>query len=204
MNVLVNKKVPVQEKDFTRVRQHLATHLLAWYHTHVSTDGLYRDSMYQGLPEVAPITSDDCCSDNEKSYMTMSINAAMSLVSALSDEDGINEAQSRAKSIPVPVPTSIRGWPIPSGSTVASGTPSTSQLSALGQTILMDLAASRAEFELLKNHVSQLVTQCESQAQQIASAVQQQVTASLASQQQVSAPPPNAVTQDQLAVFRQS
>ena len=72
-------KVSVQEKDFTRVRQHLAKHLLEWYHEHVSTDGLNQEGAYQGNLEVAPITS-DYYSDDEQSYMTVSSHQCSDVV----------------------------------------------------------------------------------------------------------------------------
>ena len=113
------------------------------------------------------------------------------MVSVLSDEEDTPKA-------PNQVPSSIKGWPTPSGAAVASSTPSTSQISALDQSIINDLASSCKEVEALKNQVSQLVTQCESQAQQIAVAVHQQVVAALAAQTQGSTPvqeqPSNAIT----------
>ena len=81
-----------------------------------------------------------------------------------------------------------------------------SQISALDQSIINDLASSRQEVEALKNHVSQLVAQCESQAKQIAAAVHEQVAATLAAQP--TAPPAqaqqeNTITQDQFTMFVQ-
>jgi hypothetical protein len=193
-------KVSVQEKDFTRVRQYLARNLSEWYNTHVTPDGRNQEGQFSGEPSVAPITADEY-SDDEHSYMTVSINTAMSMVSVLSDEEDTPKATTQ-------VPSSIKGWPTPSGATIASSTPSTGQISALDQSIINDLASSRQEVEALKNQVSQLVTQCESQAQQIAAAVHQQVVAALAAQPQGSTPtqeqPPNSITQDQFTTFVQS
>ena len=196
-------KVSVQQKDFNSVRQHLVKNLSEWYTTHVTADAQNGMGQFSGLPEVAAISADDY-SDDEQSYMTVSINAAMSLVSILSDDDdqtGTTSGHVTDSNKATPVPTSIRGWPtLPGGSTTE--TPSTpTQYSAIDQTILTDLASSRAEVEALKVQVSQLVAQRESQAQQIADAVHAQVARALATQpanQSTSSP---SVTQDQFSAF---
>ena len=110
--------------------------------------------------------------------MTVSINAAMSMVSLLSDEDGQTiqtQGTTAATQATKPIPKRIQGWPTPSGNTVETPSSATQQ-STIDQTILTDLAASRAEVEALKIQVTQLVAQRESQAQQIAEAVHAQVT----------------------------
>ena len=197
-------KVSVQEKDFTRVRKHLQVNLSSWYKTHVTADAQNPEGTFSGLPEVAPISSDDY-SDGEQSYMTVSINAAMSLVSLLSDEDG-NTIQTQGMTADTqntkPIPTRIQGWPTPSGTTVETPSSATQQ-STIDQTILNDLASSRAEVEALKVQVSQLVAQRESQAQQIAEAVHAQVARALASQPQQPSDTATVapVTQDQFAAF---
>ncbi len=194
-------KVSVKQKDFTHVRQYLSRNLSEWYNTHVTPDGRNQEGQFPGAPAVAPITGDKY-SDDEHSYMSVSINTAMSMVSVLSDDEDTPKATTQV------VPSSIKGWPPPSGVTVASSTPSTDQISALDQSFINDLASSRQEVEALKNQVSQLVAQCESQAQQIAAAVHQQVVAALAALPQGSIStqeqPPNAITQDQFTMFVQS
>ena len=192
-------KVSVLEKDFTRVRQYLARNLSEWYNTHVTQDGRNPEGHFAGEPSVAPIAADEY-SDDEHSYMTVSINTAMSMVSVLSDEEEKPKDATQVLS-------SISGWPTPSGVTVASNTPSASQISTLDQSIINDLASSRKEVEALKNQVSQLVAQCELQAHQIAAAVHEQVAAALAAQ--APTPPPqvqhaNTITQDQFTMFVQS
>ena len=197
-------KVSVHEKDFQRIRKHLQQHLKSWYATHVTVDAQNSEGAFVGSPEVAPISSDNY-SDGEQSYMTVSINAAMSLVSLLSDDDG-NTIQTQG--IPAdtqtakPIPTRIHGWATPSAPTVETPSSAT-QPSTIDQAILNDLASSRAEVEALKVQVTQLVAQRESQAQQIAEAVHAQVTLALASQHPpASTPTPIApVTQDQFAEF---
>ena len=193
-------KVSVQQKDFTRVRQYLSRNLSEWYNTHVTPDGRNQEGQFPGAPSVAPITADEH-SDDEHSYMSVSINTAMSMVSVLSDDEDTPKATTQV------VPSSIKGWPPPSGVTVTSSTPSTDQISALDQSFINDLASSRQEVEALKNQVSQLVAQCETQAQQIAAAVHQQVVAALAAQPQGSISTheqhPNAITQDQFTMFVQ-
>ena len=197
-------KVSVQEKDFTTIRKHLQDNLSSWYKTNVTADAQKPEGMFSGPPEVAPISSDDY-SDGEQSYMTVSINAAMSLVSVLSDEDG-NTIQTQGVTADTqsvkPIPTRIHGWPTPSGTTVETPSSATQQ-STIDQTILNDLASSRAEVEALKVQVSQLVAQRESQAQQIAEAVHAQVARALASQSQQSSDtaPVAPVTQDQFVAF---
>ena len=200
-NSMGQYKISVLEKDFTRVRQYLVRNIHDWYSTHVTQDGRNPEGKYSGEPVVAPIAADEY-SDDENSYMTVSINTAMSMVSVLSDEEEDKPKETTK------VPSSISGWPTPSGATASSTTPSTSQISALDQSIINDLAFSRKEVEDLKNQVTQLVAQCESQAKEIATAVQQQVAAALAAQPQGSAPtqphPINAITQDQFTMFVQS
>jgi hypothetical protein len=198
-------KVSVQEPDFTRVRQHLAQNLTDWYDTHVTADAQNREGMFSGPPTVAPITSDDY-SDDEQSYMTVSINAAMSLVSILSDDDdktgttnGANTKSSNAQ----PIPSSISAWPTPSGTTMETPSSAT-QSSVVDKKLINDLAASRAEVEALKQQVSQLVAQHESQAKQIAEAVHKQVALALETQSApAAANPPQSVTQEQFSIFLQ-
>jgi hypothetical protein len=198
-------KVSVQEKDFQRIRKYLQQNLSTLYKTHVTVDAQNSDGPFESPPEVAPISSDDY-SDGEQSYMTVSINAAMSMVSLLSDEDGQTiqtQGTTAATQVTKPIPQRIQGWPTPSGNTVETPSSATQQ-STIDQTILTDLAASRAEVEALKIQVTQLVAQRESQAQQIAEAVHAQVTRALAAQ-----PPPASnstpstapVTQDQFSAF---
>ena len=198
-------KVSVQEPDFNRVRQHLAQNLTEWYDTHVTVDAQNREGMFSGSPTVAPITSDEY-SDDEQSYMTVSINAAMSLVSILSDDDdktGTTNGTNTKSSTAQPIPSSISAWPTPSGTTMetpSSATPS----SAVDKKIINDLAASRAEVEALKQQVSQLVAQHESQANQIAEAVHKQVALALEKQSApAAANPPQSVTQEQFSTFLQ-
>jgi hypothetical protein len=197
-------KVSVQQKDFNRVRQHLVKNLEEWYTTHVTTDAQNVEGRFTGPPAVSAISADDY-SDDEQSYMTVSINAAMSLVSILSDDEdqtgtrtsGQTNDSSKAK----PVPTSITGWPtLPGGSTTET-TSTPTQYSALDQTILNDLASSRAEVEALKVQVTQLVAQRDSQAQQIADAVHAQVTRALATQSVNQPTHQSSVTQDQFSAF---
>ena len=196
-------KVSVQQKDFNRVRQYLVKNLAEWYTTHVTADAKNGEGSFSGSPEVAAISADDY-SDDEQSYMTVSINAAMSLVSILSDDDdqtGTISGPITDSNTAKPVPTSIRGWPTLSGGSAAD-TPSTStQYTAIDQTILNDLASSRAEVEALKVQVSQLIAQRESQAQQIAEAVHAQVARALATQPANQSTSSSSVTQDQFSAF---
>jgi hypothetical protein len=139
--------------------------------------------------------------------MTVSINATMSLVSVLSDDhEHTRSTQGMTNDFQTaqPIPTRIRGWPTPSGATVDTPSSAT-QYSVLDQTILSDLASSRAEVEALKIQVTQLVAQRESQTQQIVEAVHAQVARALAFQQ--STPPPalaTSIDQDQLTDFLKS
>jgi hypothetical protein len=196
-------KVSVQEKDFTRVRQHLIKHLEEWYRTHVTSDAQNCDGTFPGPPEVAAITSDEY-SDGEQSYLTVSINAAMSLVSVLSDDDdqtGTTRGTTVDSKTAQPIPKSIQGWPKLSSGSAADTPSSATNYSTLDQAILNDLASSRAEVEALKIQVSHLVEQRDAQAQHIAEAVHAQVALALAAQQDKQTPPPPAVTQDQFSAF---
>ena len=135
-------KVSVHEKDFTRIRKHLQENLRSWYKTHVTADAQNPEGAFLGPPEVSPISSDDY-SDGEQSYMTVSINAAMSLVSLLSDEDG-NTIQTQGMTADTqtakPIPTRIQGWPTPLSTTVETPS-SAAQQSTMDQAILKDLAS---------------------------------------------------------------
>ena len=129
----------------------------------------------------------------------------MSLVSVLSDDDDDKTGTTLGTTVDSrtahPVPTCIQGWPTLSSGSVAETPSSATTYSALDQTILNDLASSRAEVEALKIQVSQLVAQHELQAQQIAEAVHAQVTRALATQQVNQPTSQPTVTQDQLSAF---
>lgn len=137
--------------------------------THVTISAKNRDGMFPGLPEVALITLDDYPDGKHSQHMTVSINTAISLVVILSDDDdqtGITRGLTIDSCTVQPIPTSIRGWPTPSGNLAETPSSSTPYSTALDQTILNDLASSRAEVKALKTQVSQLVAQRESQTQQ--------------------------------------
>ncbi len=78
-------KILVHQKDYHRVREHLKEVLTHWYDTYVEPDAKVPDTRYPGKPEVSPIESDGFSQGNN-TYMTVSINTAMSISSAVSND----------------------------------------------------------------------------------------------------------------------
>ncbi|KAI2503124.1 hypothetical protein MHU86_11315 [Fragilaria crotonensis] len=85
-------KVLVHKDDFQKVRKILLESLSQWYNSHVPDDAKPAANLYDGPPEVASIYSDGN-SSGEATYLSASVNTAMSYASALSDWTFTNNPQ---------------------------------------------------------------------------------------------------------------
>ena len=171
-------KVSVIEKDFQRIRAHLQKYLKPWYDQFVEPDARNPESMFPGPPMVASIEADDY-SENEESYMTVSVKTALSLVTVLSDDTIPEEA-----GIPKTVTQQPRNW-----ADVASDSSQTSRATELTtqkecdpktSDLISALSTSQAQVDLLKEQVAELRAEREETAKTIAEAVKQQVEQILA------------------------
>ena len=78
-------KVLVHQKNYHRVRQYLKDVIPQWYEDYVEPDAKAPEGRYPGKPEVSQ-TDSDGYSQGDNSYMNISINTAMSLGSAISND----------------------------------------------------------------------------------------------------------------------
>ena len=78
-------KVLVHQKNYHKVRDHLKEVIPKWYDKFVEPDAKASEYRYPGPPEVSPIESDGD-SQGDQSYLTISINTAMSIGSNLSND----------------------------------------------------------------------------------------------------------------------
>ena len=170
-------KVSVTEKDFQRIRAHLQKYIQPWYDQFVEPDARNPESMFPGPPMVAPIEADDY-SENEDSYMTVSVNTALSLVTVLSDDTIPEEA-----GIPKTV-TQTRNWAevASDSSQISRATEATAQKACDPKTsdLISALSTSQAQVDLLKEQVAELRAEREETAKTIAEAVKKQVEQILA------------------------
>ena len=171
-------KVSVLEKDFQRVRDHFLKYLQAWYDQYVEPDAQNPELKFPGPPIVAPIEADDY-SDDDQSYMTVSINTAMSLASVLSDETITEPTETK-----VPKNLGTKKW----SDVVSEVTYNSSGTHDKGRkeepqsdvAIMTALSSSREEVDALKAQVAELLAEREKTAHTIAEAVTQQVAKALA------------------------
>ena len=166
-------KVSVAEKDFQRIRMHLKKYIQPWYDQFVEPDARNPESKFPGPPIVASIEADDY-SEDEQSYMTVSVNTALSLVTVLSDET-IPDAPA---GIPKTV-TQHRNWAdVASDSSQTSRTtakPTQKEPDQTTSDLISALSTSQAQVDLLKEQVAELRAEREETAKTIAEAVKQQV-----------------------------
>ena len=170
-------KISVTEKDFQRIRAHLQKYIKPWYDQFVEPDARNPESKFPGPSTVASIEADDY-SEDEQSYMTVSVNTALSLTTVLSD-DTLPESAGIPKTV-----TQNRSW--------ADDASDSSQNSrAIDQTpqrecdpktsdIISALSTSQAQVDLLKAQVAELRAEREETANTIAEAVKKQVEQILA------------------------
>ena len=195
-------KVSVAEKDFQAVRSHMQKYLVAWYDQYVEPDALNAEYQYPEPPMVAPIDAEDY-SEDEKSYMTVCFNTAMSMASVLSDET-IQDPE-----IPGAVGGSRRWADVvsdvsPNSRATVGNSPSLSN--PLDAALVSAMPSSRAEVNSLREQVAELKAESEMTAQSIAAAaVKQQVVEALTAQfQSQPAERKDHVTNQQFALYIQT
>jgi hypothetical protein len=192
-------KVLVVEKDFQSVRNHMKKYLLPWYEQYVEPDALNPEYKFSGPPTVAQIDADDY-SDDEDSYMTVSVNTAMSMASVLSDDTTVDPV------IPSAVGITSPNW-ADVASEVTQTPPANVDTSPQGSNqteadLTSALSSSQAEVHKLRDQVAELKAEREKTAQVIAEAVKQQVAEALAAQLPQQARDDH-VTSQQFATFIQ-
>ena len=166
-------KVSDTEKDFQHIRTRLQTYIQPWYDQFVEPDARNPESKFPGPPIVAPIEADDY-SDDEHSYMTVSVNTALSFAIVLSD-DTTPELAGIPKTV-----TQTRNW-----ADVASDSSQNSRTTAQTPQNENDpktsdpisaLSTSQAQVDLLKEEqVAELRAERKEATKRIAEAVKQQV-----------------------------
>ena len=171
-------KVLVTEKDFKKVREHFQKYLIPWYDQYVEPDARNPESRYPGPPAVASIDADDY-SEDEKSYMTVSVNTALSMTSVLSDD-------SSPESSDIPALVAPRKWAdVASDMSTHSRSSKKDKSNAVfseASELISALSNSQAEVAILKEQVAELRAERETTAATIAEAVKQQVAQVLATQ----------------------
>lgn len=78
-------KVLVHQKNYHEVREYLKKVIPEWYEEYVEPDAKAPEYRYPGPPEVSPIESDGI-SQGDQSYLSISINTAMSISSNISND----------------------------------------------------------------------------------------------------------------------
>jgi hypothetical protein len=170
-NDLGQYKISVTAKDFLQIRTHLQKYIQPWYDQFVEPDARNPESKFPGPPIVASIEADDY-SEDEHSYMTVSVNTALSIVTVLSDD-----TVSETAGIPQTV-TQNRNW-----ADVASDSSQNSRATAKStqnesdpktSDLISAFSTSQAQVDLLKEQVAELRAEREEIAKTIAEAVKTQ------------------------------
>ena len=180
-------KILVQKSHYHTARECFMNELPRWIDKHAAPDAKETLAKYPGPPEVAPISSDGF-SRGENSYMTISVNTAFSIGSAISDSSPptyVLHDKSPSSD------TSTIGGSLTSSSDhqrswaeMAAGQRNvpTTEISDIGTggmdhiSVISDLASSRAEVENLKSKVAQLEAERIEQQKALADTVQEQVS----------------------------
>ena len=200
----------VNSSEFANVRKYLLKYLMPLYEQYVEPDARPNPQRYAGPPQVSPLESDEY-SQGEESYMTISVNTAMSYALALSDEEN-------SLSDHVETPTSGQHPPIPKNVTKPSwaeaASRGTSEATSSGggtqsqancnneDDLVSDLASSRAEVEDLRAQVVQLREDKQRTDALIAETVKEQVAQAL--QSHLSTIAEERISQNQFATFMES
>jgi hypothetical protein len=172
-------KILVHQKDYHRVREYLKEVLTHWYDTYVEPDAKVPDTRYPGKPEVSPIQSDGF-SQGDNTYMTVSINTAMSISSAVSNDSPPSFAYPQERQLPADTSTlggsransssHGRSWADTireSNSSFSSPEPRKSSDHLGTKTLHQDLATSRAEVAQLKARIAHMEALKEQEQQDI-------------------------------------
>ena len=195
-------KVSVLEKDYLRIRTHLVQLVPTCYEQYVEPDERPPANRYPGPPQVAPHDMDDYSTD-EKSYMTISVNSAMSFGSVLSDDSLPEALGGHADPDRTPTTPSMRTWAdLVSDPSQASNMRSTStpRRSPIDDDLISDLASSRAEVADLRAQVALLQADRIRTDLTIAETVQQQV-AHAVSEQMAQIAAQDRITSNQFSTF---
>ena len=202
----------VSSSEFNNVRKYLLKYLQPLYEQYVEPDARPNPQRYAGPPQVSPLESDEY-SYGEQSYMTISVNTALSYASALSDEEGsvIDHTEPSFSGQKPPIPTHVNK---PTWAEEAASRSSSSAKSSGGGTqsrtnptnnddLVSDLASSRAEVEELKAQMAQLHEDKQRTDALIADTVKQQVAQAL--QTHLTAiVEESTISQNQFATFTES
>ena len=153
-------RVSVHKDRFYSIRKFLQNNLAEWCEQYVMCDN-ERTLKFAGKPEVAAINSDGY-SSGEGSYMTDSVNTAMSYGSDLSDLTHLESSSQEQHKEGNAFPQAPAGWAARireslqikevGYSTSDTTTPTTSG----NEELISDLASSRAEVDDLKQKMAQL------------------------------------------------
>jgi hypothetical protein len=167
-------RLPVHKNDFHAIRRTLQTNLNNWCDTYVQCDLERASRKFSGhSPEVAHINADDY-SSGEDTYMTDSINTALSYDSVSSDLTN-NDSHASESNYPkapstwasriranLQVPTQFKQHPLP---------PSTATTVPIQDDLISDLASSKAEVDELKRKI--LIMEAEKETEKLEKAQQQ-------------------------------
>jgi hypothetical protein len=160
-------KVLVHQKNYHQVRTYLKDVVPKWYEEYVEPDAKAPDNRYPGQPEVSPIESDGI-SQGDHTYMTVSINTAMSISSNISnnsppsfiypkdqqsttDESTLGGSQATSSNIGRSWADKVRGSRISSSSEPTSTVESERQ-----RALEKELATSREEVAALKERLAKI------------------------------------------------
>jgi hypothetical protein len=160
-------KVLVHQKNYHQVRQYLKEAIPKWYDNYVEPDAKAPEYRYAGPPEVSPIESDGI-SQGENTYMSISINTAMSINSNIStdspptliypkhpqtstDESSLGGSQANSSNIGRSWAEKIRG-----PCTYSSSNPTSSDESERQKALEQELATSREEVAALKERLAKI------------------------------------------------
>jgi hypothetical protein len=181
-------KILVHKSHYHATREYIMSELTSWINDHVAPDAQATLAKYPGPPEVALIGSDGF-SCGKQSYMTISVNTAFSIGSAISDSSPPNYVF-QDKKAPSGDTSTLGGsratlssrprtWAdMASGRhTAATEISDIASPEGLDQsTIISDLASSRAEVENLRSQVAQLEAERAEHQKVLADTVQEQVS----------------------------
>ena len=203
-------RILVSSSEFNNVRKYLLKYLQPLYEQYVEPDARPNPQRYAGPPQVSPLDSDEY-STGEQSYMTISVNTALSYASTLSDEEGsvIDNTEPTTSRQKPPIPTHVNK---PTWAEAASRSSSSAKSSGGGNQprsnptndddLVSDLASSRAEVEELKAQVAQLRDDKQRTDALIADTVKHQVEQAL--QTHMTTIAEERISQNQFATFMES
>ena len=163
-------RVQVTKEAFRKTRNHLMAKLSSWWDEHVPEDAKQIAAKFPGTPEVAPIKADGY-SSGEGTYMSSSINTAMSYTRELSDLTNTTShtGPSASNSIANQLPRASPNWAARIQEAIEKKSPANVSIpshSQMDPSLISDLASSRAEVDDLRRQLSTLECDNARQAQQ--------------------------------------